>query len=1323
MQLKRRLSVLFLSVAVLTSQTLGTTVWASEEGGQAEQQFRAGDQGKILELSFDGEQSGLTSPGVKVTRNGTLSFSSDEAHDGQSLRFDGNANNYLSITDENGGNLLKGYENLTISYWSRTPYMTGCNWATYLAPDGNGVNGNAPTYLAVSDQTSMRVERYRNGRSAEVTARSTADVWKMVTVVIEEGQTTMYIDGNKRACIKNTNKLSDIVGENGVFYIGRANWGNGEGLTGWLDDYAVYNYAMSAEEVKSIYRSSLGTPEKLLEDALSQIHIPDVVTGNLTLLEETESGVKIAWTSSNESVISTKAVPCETYYNEVNIPAGVVMRQPKNTQVTLTAKLTCGTAVREKTYAVTVKAANTQEEYAGYLYAHFNEHAGTTYDGIQQIFFGISKNGTDWTALNNNQFVAESSVGDHGVRDPYIIRSAEGDKFYLIATDLDIDGYKYPGNWGMMASQGSMGLVIWESEDLVNWSEPRLIDVASEINAGMAWAPEAIYDEATGEYLVFWSSGKTNGKCNYIYVAKTRDFWNFTEPELYSNASNLNDGTPDAQGNPRGNIDASIYKEGDTYYRLIKDESDISIRLQSSKKLLAYGPDLKADDYVSVTWNEDEEKMPNRGALFQRINNEGTITVTDSTGNSVTKPCLEQFAFNYEGPTMFKFNDREEWCILVDEYGRGAAAGSGPARGYIPFVSKNLDQENSVYLPSDDEFIMPDAAKHGTVIPITQKEYDALMSKWGTPKQEGNQTLSNSPVLNYDFETVEGTTVKDTSQAGAVNNGTLQGDAAVVQAEGRGNVLQLNGSGSLAFPQGFFDGLSNMTLSMDVCMSDNSTIFSMGSTVRNKISSYTVTANGVENRDRYWDNLPANKYLNLNLTDQAVTGQITTFNDFGMFQVSSQADQNLKDNWKNIAIVMDEHVMSIYVDKELVAKHEHVRSVEELGSNLTAVLGAAYGSTSGFKGYIDNVKVYGWSAENLDDPEQANQDAADTVTEVLQNLGEIKLDAASKTKIEEARKAYNGLSDIQKSLVTNLSALTEAEAQYARLEQQAAAEQVIALIEAIGEVKYDPSCKGRIEAARNAYNSLTEAQAELVTNLSKLTDAEAAYKNLEDQAAGTVDISRAVISSIPNQNFTGSDVKPNFTVTYNGVKLVSGTDYTAAYQKNKNIGKAEIVITGKGKYTGKTTVYFQITVSKGKIYKAGQYKYKMTNANTSGKGTVTVSGVNSKSLKQIKAADTVTIGGKKFKVTAIGDNAFKGCKKAVSATIGKNVRTIGRQAFMNCSKLKKMTVKAAGLKKVGKNALKGINKKAVIKVPGKQLKKYQKILKGKGQNKQVKITK
>ena len=64
--------------------------------------------------------------------------------------------------------------------------------------------------------------------------------------------------------------------------------------------------------------------------------------------------------------------------------------------------------------------------------------------------------------------------------------------------------------------------------------------------------------------------------------------------------------------------------------------------------------------------------------------------------------------------------------------------------------------------------------------------------------------------------------------------------------------------------------------------------------------------------------------------------------------------------------------------------------------------------------------------------------------------------------------------------------------------------------------------------------------------------------------------------------------------------------------------------------------------------------------------------------------------------------------------IGKNVTTIGKQAFANDKKLKNIHVKTAALATVGSKAFKGIHAKAVIKTPGKKKKKYEKLLKKKG---------
>lgn len=222
-----------------------------------------------------------------------------------------------------------------------------------------------------------------------------------------------------------------------------------------------------------------------------------------------------------------------------------------------------------------------------------------------------------------------------------------------------------------------------------------------------------------------------------------------------------------------------------------------------------------------------------------------------------------------------------------------------------------------------------------------------------------------------------------------------------------------------------------------------------------------------------------------------------------------------------------------------------------------------------------------------------------------------------------------------------------------------------------------------------------------------------------------IDIAKANITAIPAQKFTGKALTPGLSVSYGGKTLVKGSDYMVAYSNNTNIGTAKAIVTGIGKYTGSAVKTFTITVKKNAVYTVGNYKYKITNAKTDGKGTVSLTGVKSKALKKklnkIAVGATVKIGGKKFNVTEIGSKAFSDCKKVTSVAIGANVTKIGASAFSNCAKLKKIKISSKKLKSVGKNAFKNISPKATIKVPKAKKKAYTKILKSKGQKKSVKV--
>lgn len=144
------------------------------------------------------------------------------------------------------------------------------------------------------------------------------------------------------------------------------------------------------------------------------------------------------------------------------------------------------------------------------------------------------------------------------------------------------------------------------------------------------------------------------------------------------------------------------------------------------------------------------------------------------------------------------------------------------------------------------------------------------------------------------------------------------------------------------------------------------------------------------------------------------------------------------------------------------------------------------------------------------------------------------------------------------------------------------------------------------------------------------------------------------------------------------------------------------------------------TVKKGTKLIVGTNTFVVTNVKAK---TVSYKATKNKKAAKITIPATVKSGKQVYKVTTIADNAFKNNKKIKTVVVGKNVRTIGKKAFYGCKNLKKITVQSSIIKKVGAKAFKGINKKAVIKVPSKKYKAYKKVFKGKGQVKTVTIKK
>ena len=298
----------------------------------------------------------------------------------------------------------------------------------------------------------------------------------------------------------------------------------------------------------------------------------------------------------------------------------------------------------------------------GYLFATFK---GEQTPMTEQIYFVVSQDGRDWQELNGGKPVLVSGIGEKGVRDPFLVRTHDG-KFVVIATDLSV--HLLHNNWKKAVTAGSRSVVIWESDDLVKWSAPRLVQVAAD-DAGCTWAPEAVYDEDADDYLVFWAS--TNAadgfKKHRIWAARTKDFKSFDKPFVYIDKDHAV-------------IDTTIVRENGRYYRFSKDEKQSAITMEQSEKLLGPWHDVPSFSLASMKGYEGPECYP------------------------LTPPA--------EGKPA-------TWCLVLDHFSRGD--------GYKPWVTHDLSR--GTFEPGPG-FVFPFKLRHGAILPVTTDEMAKLRAAY-----------------------------------------------------------------------------------------------------------------------------------------------------------------------------------------------------------------------------------------------------------------------------------------------------------------------------------------------------------------------------------------------------------------------------------------------------------------------------------------------------------------------------------------------------------------------------------------------------------------
>ena len=400
-----------------------------------------------------------------------------------------------------------------------------------------------------------------------------------------------------------------------------------------------------------------------------QLHGSADIRSNLHLPRLESDGYTSAWSTDRPELVDGDG--------RIRRPASGHAPEP----VRLTARVDGAAGAAERVFHLALPPLPPADEPFGYLMVHFVQ---TEEEGGEQIHFSLT-DGDDplrWSRLNDGRPVLWSRHGTGGVRDPYLVRSPQGDRFHILATDLQTR----VSGWDLTTQTASRHMEVWSSDDLVTWGPQHHVPVMDD-RAGMVWAPEAVYDPTNGEYVLHWTStlypegddhsGEQDMK---ILRARTRDFLHFSRPEVWMESA----GDPTLSGSM---LDSTVTSHDGFYYRFVKGVVDGCL---------------------------DETGHPLGDIFVDRATTlDAPMSQWERVASGITYRATGHHP--YEGPLVFRTHQGDRWFMFADHYG-------DDFHGYVPFVTTDIASGNWERVDGSAAHI-PASTKHGCVLPLTRSEW------------------------------------------------------------------------------------------------------------------------------------------------------------------------------------------------------------------------------------------------------------------------------------------------------------------------------------------------------------------------------------------------------------------------------------------------------------------------------------------------------------------------------------------------------------------------------------------------------------------------
>lgn len=228
------------------------------------------------------------------TAHGNVSYS--EGKTGQAVNLNG-TDSYLTLPSEHA---LAGYDSITVATWVN--WRGGGNWQR-LFDFGNNTN----QFMFLSPKSGSGTLRFaiKNGGGEQMVQTTAMPVnqWVHVAVTLGDKTAKLYVNGELKATNTNvTIKPSDF--KPGANYIGKSQF-NDPLFNGMIDEFRIYNSALSAEEIKAVYNNTA----QWIDNSLIPVLLDEAALLDASLYTEDSWNALEAALTNAQSVYNDASAP------------------------------------------------------------------------------------------------------------------------------------------------------------------------------------------------------------------------------------------------------------------------------------------------------------------------------------------------------------------------------------------------------------------------------------------------------------------------------------------------------------------------------------------------------------------------------------------------------------------------------------------------------------------------------------------------------------------------------------------------------------------------------------------------------------------------------------------------------------------------------------------------------------------------------------------------------------------------------------------------------------------------------------------------------